>query len=79
MDLRLISAIRLVLAFAALGVTIVEPSQVVRFKSLTYVGLVIYMIYSAALHVLSRVRGLNLPLRERFIGLTWLGISSSSR
>src|SRR5215510_11204084 len=71
-DMKLISAMRLVLAFAALAVTIVEPSEFVRFKSLTYAGLAVYMIYSAALHLLSRVRGVNLPLRAlHWIDLGW--------
>ncbi len=70
-DLRLICAMRLVLALSALTVNYVDPSEPNRFVELTYLALIGYGIYSLILYVLSIRNPKLLPLSI----LHWLDIA----
>ena len=61
-DVRMISAMRLVLASVALLVIYIDPSQPDRLVELTYFLLVLYTVYSGAIYVLSLVSPQSLPL-----------------
>jgi len=51
-DDRIIAVMRFVLAFSALLITIVDPSEPDRLVAITYAALSLYTIYSAALYVI---------------------------
>jgi len=51
-DDRIIAVMRFVLAFSALLITIVDPSEPDRLVAVTYAALSLYTIYSAALYVI---------------------------
>lgn len=61
-DLRLVSAMRLMLASSALMVTIVDPSEPQRYLELTYSALVLYTLYSAVFYILSIRRSRLVPV-----------------
>jgi signal transduction histidine kinase len=64
-DGRLVCLMRLVLSFSALAVIYVDPSEPDRFVAATYVALALYLLYSAALFLLTALRGR--PIREGWI------------
>jgi signal transduction histidine kinase len=51
-DDRIIAVMRFILAFSALLITIVDPSEPDRLVAITYAALSLYTIYSAALYVI---------------------------
>ena len=51
-DDRIIAMMRFILAFSALLITIVDPSEPDRLVAITYAALSLYTIYSAALYVI---------------------------
>ena len=51
-DDRIIAMMRFILAFSALLIAIVDPSEPDRLVAITYAALSLYTIYSAALYVI---------------------------
>jgi signal transduction histidine kinase len=60
-DLRLVSAMRLMLVSSALMVTVIDPSGHHRYLNLTYAVLILYTIYSAVFYLLSIRRSRLIP------------------
>jgi signal transduction histidine kinase len=54
LDNRIIAVMRFVLAFSALLITYIDPSEPAHFAAATYSTLVLYTIYSCALYVVAR-------------------------
>ena len=52
-DLRIVAAMRLILAASALVIIIVDPSEPDRLVALTYTTLSLYTVYSAILYTLT--------------------------
>jgi len=69
-DLRMISTVRLVLATAALLITMIDPTEPDRFVAATYAALALYAIYSLVIYILALRRG---PLPQRIIH--WLDLA----
>src|SRR5678815_5744380 len=61
-DLRLISAMRALIAAFALMVTFIDPSEPSRYVALTYTTLALYTVYSIAFLILSLTRGDLIPV-----------------
>ncbi len=59
----MIGLVRLLLAFASLVIIYVDPTEPDKHVALTYLSLVLYTIYSAALYTLSLRRGAGHPRR----------------
>jgi len=70
-DLRLISSMRLVLAFSALVVIYIDPSEPDRLIGLTHLTLLGYCVYSVVIYVLSVRRSPILPFKN----LHWLDVA----
>jgi signal transduction histidine kinase len=70
LDVRLTSAVRFVLAGAALLVVYIDPSQPVRLVALTYSLLTLYIIYSALIWALSFLAPRFLVL-VNWVDLAW--------
>jgi signal transduction histidine kinase len=71
-DLRLISLMRLLLALAAPLVVRIDPSEPSRLVGFTYLTLVGYSLYSAAIYILSVRRSAILPLNIlHWLDLAW--------
>jgi hypothetical protein len=70
-DLRKISAMRVVLAFSALLVIYIDPSEPNRFVVPTYLALATYGIYSIVIWVLTIRRSRTLPVTI----LHWLDVA----
>ena len=62
-DLRLISAMRLMLASCALMVVVVDPLEPNRYVVLTYTVLTLYNVYSAIFYFMSFRHGRLVPVR----------------
>ena len=60
-DDRMIGLMRLTLALSALIIIFIDPSEPNRLVALTYASLVVYVIYSAAVYLLSLSRRTLLP------------------
>lgn len=60
-DDRMIGLVRLLLAFAALVIIFIDPTEPDKNVALTYLSLVLYTIYSAAVYSLSLRRGAGRP------------------
>ena len=69
-DGRLVCLMRLVLSFSALAIIFVDPSEPNRLVAATYAALALYFLYSAALYLLTTLRGE--PLWER--GAPWIDV-----
>lgn len=67
---RMISGMRLVLAIAAFVITRVDPTEPSRFAAATYSTLILYLLYSLALHALS-LKGIQLPMSVQY-SLHWI-------
>lgn len=70
LDVRVISALRLVLAAAALLVIYVDPAQPIKLVTLTYALLVLYIGYSALIWALSFL-GTKFLLLVNWLDLAW--------
>ncbi len=72
MDNRLISKIRVILAFSALAVIYLDPSEPQRFVELTYLTLIFYGFYSLLLVFFSFRKPTLIPLRiAHWIDVVW--------
>jgi signal transduction histidine kinase len=60
-DVRMIAAIRCILAFSGLVIIYVDPTQPAIFSALTYSSLVIYGIWSCVLAIMAFRRDLSAP------------------
>jgi signal transduction histidine kinase len=60
-DVRMIAAIRCILAFSGLVIVYVDPTQPAIFSALTYTSLVIYGIWSCVLAIMAFRRDLSAP------------------
>ena len=69
-DVRMISALRLVLAAAALLVIYIDPVQPVRLVTLTYSLLILYIVYSALIWALSFL-GTKFLMLLNWLDLVW--------
>ena len=69
--MRMISAMRLVLAASALLITYIDPSKPAHFVGLTDIALVLYTIYSAVVYDLAFRRSTLLPRKI----LHWLDVA----
>src|SRR6266545_5347388 len=64
-DDRIIAVMRFVLAFSALLITIVDPSEPDRLVAVTYAALSLYTIYSAALYlIVQRFQAFQAAIRK---------------
>ena len=70
-DDRLVCLMRLVLSFSALAIIYLDPSEPDRFVAATYAALTLYFLYSAALFLLTALRGK--PVWERWIH--WIDVA----
>jgi signal transduction histidine kinase len=71
-DDRMIGMMRLILAWSALLIIYVDPSEPDRFVALTYIALSLYVLYSTILYLLSiRTRS---PLSQKII--CWIDVAS---
>lgn len=72
MDERMITAMRLALAVAALLVVYIDPSDLARNRELTCVALALYVVYSAALYSIARYHRPLLPVTmTHWIDVGW--------
>ena len=60
-DVRMIAAIRCILAFSGLVIVYVDPTQPAIFSALTYTSLVVYGIWSCVLAIMAFRRDLSAP------------------
>ena len=60
-DVRMIAAVRCILAFSALVIAYADPTQPAIFSALTYTSLVIYAIWSFVLAIMAFRRDLSAP------------------
>lgn len=60
-DVRMIAAIRCILAFSGLVIIYIDPTQPAIFSALTYTSLVIYGIWSVVLAIMAFRRDLSAP------------------
>lgn len=60
-DVRMIAAIRCILAFSGLVIIYVDPTQPAIFSALTYSSLVIYALWSCVLAIMAFRRDLSAP------------------
>jgi signal transduction histidine kinase len=67
---RMISGMRLVLAVAAFVITHIDPTEPSRFAAATYSTLILYLVYSLALHALS-LKGVQFPMPVQY-SLHWI-------
>ncbi len=64
-DDRIIAVMRFILAFSALLITIVDPSEPDRLVAITYAALSLYTIYSAALYlIVQRFQAFQAAIRK---------------
>ncbi len=67
---RMISGLRLVLTVAALVITHIDPTEPSRFATATYSVLILYVLYSLALHVVA-LKGVEFSLLLQY-SLHWI-------
>ena len=70
-DDRMIGLVRLLLALAALVIIFVDPHEPDKNVALTYLSLVLYTVYSAAVYALSLRRDVRRPRRR----LHWVDVA----
>jgi signal transduction histidine kinase len=63
-DDRMIGLVRLLLALASLIIIFIDPSEPDKNVALTYLSLVLYTVFSAAVYALSLRRGVRRPRRR---------------
>lgn len=72
MDLRLVSAMRLMLSASALLIILIDPSEPSRYVNLTYTTLGLYTVYSAIFLILSVRRRDLIPVRIlHWVDMVW--------
>lgn len=72
LDVKMVSAMRLVLALSALAIIAIDPSEPNRLVGLTYGALIAYSLYSGLIYFLSLRQSPMLPLRNlHWIDLAW--------
>ena len=71
LDVRMISALRLMLAASALGVIYIDPPEFADSVALTYAALIVYTLYSLSIYLLVLRRGKTLDTSL----LHWLDVA----
>ncbi len=72
-DRSTVALLRILLAFVALSVTIIDPTEPQRFVEITYGLLAAYVVYSIFLFVIAKLERPPIPLRwTHWLDVTWL-------
>ena len=72
-DRRTVALLRVLLAFVALSVTIIDPTEPQRFAEITYGMLAAYVVFSIILFIIATQERPPVPLRwTHWLDVTWL-------
>ena len=77
-DRRTVALLRILLAFVAFSVTLIDPTEPQRFVELTYFLLAAYFVYSILLFIMAGREDPLIPLRwTHWLDVTWFTVITS--